>query len=139
MILVVVDRITKMAHFIPTKKNDSPTVTRAYLDNVWKYLGFPEGVVSDRDGTITGQFFPDLYDYLGIKRSMSTAYQLQTDGQTDRINQVIEIYLRSYCNYQQNNWGAMLAMAEYTYNNSKKSSTKISPFYANDEFEPQKN
>ena len=67
MILVVVDRFTKMAHFIPIGKKDSPTVARAYLENVWKYHGFPEDVVSDRDGTFTGQFSMDLYDYLGIK------------------------------------------------------------------------
>jgi len=137
MILVVVDRFTKMAHFIPLKKKDSPTVARAYLENVWKYHGFPEDVVSDRDSTFTGSFFIDLYNFLGIKRSMSTAYHPQTDGQTERINQVIESYLRSYCNYEQNDCASMLAMAEYAYNNSKHSSTKISPFYANYGFEPR--
>jgi len=135
MIFVVVDRFTKMAHFVPIKKKDSPTVARAYLENIWRYHGFPEDVVSDRDTTFTGSFFTDLYDYLGIKRSMSTAYNPQTDGQTERINQVIESYLRSYCNYEQNDWASMLAMAEYAYNNSKHSTTKISPFYANYGFE----
>jgi len=127
-ILVVVDRFTKMAHFIPLSKKDSPTVAKAYLENVWKYHGFPEDVVSDRDGTFTGQYFTDLYNYLGIKRSMSTAFHPQTDGQTERINQVIEAYLRSYCNYEQNDWAEMLGMAEFAYNNSKHSAMKISPF-----------
>jgi hypothetical protein len=113
MILVVVDLFTKMAHFSPVKKKDCPTVVRAYLENVWMYHGFPEDVVSDRDGTFAAQFFPDLYDYLGIKRSMSAAYQPQSDSQTESINQVIESYLRSYCNYEQNDWAGMLAMAEY--------------------------
>jgi hypothetical protein len=124
-----------MAHFIPIKKKDSPTVARAYLENVWKYHGFPEDVVSDSDSTFTGSFFTDLYNYLGIKCSMSTAYHPQTEGQTERINQVIESYLRSYCNYEQNDWASMLAMAEYAYNNSKHALTKISPFYANYGFE----
>jgi len=137
IILVVVDRFTKMAHFITIKKKDSPTVAKAYLENLWKYDRFPEDVVSDRDSTFTGSFFTDLYDYLGIKRSISTAYYPQTDGQTERINQVIESYLRSYCNYEQNDWASMLAMAEYAYNYSKHSSTKISPFYANYGFEPR--
>jgi len=137
MILVVGDRFTKMAHFIPIKKKDSPTVAKAYLENVWKYHGCPEDVVSDRDSTFTGSFCTDLYSYLGIKRSMSTADHPQTEGQTERINQVIEAYLRSYCNYEQNDWASMLAMAEYAYNNSKHSSTKISPFYANYGFEPR--
>jgi len=124
-ILVVVDRFTKMAHFIPITKKDSPTVARAYLENIWKYHGFPEDVVSDRDGTFTGQYFTDLYDYLGIKNSMSTAFHPESDGQTERIDQVIESYRRSYCNYEQNDWASMLAIAEYAYNNSKHSSTKI--------------
>jgi hypothetical protein len=70
---------------------------------------------------------------------MSTAFHPQTDGQTERINQVIEAYLRSYCNYEHNDWAEMLAMAEFTYNNSKHSATKISPFYANYGYEPRKN
>jgi len=139
MILVVVDRFTKMAHFIPITKKDSPTVARAYLENVWKYHGFSKDVVSNRDSPLTWGFFTDLYNYLGIKRSMSTAYHPQTDWQTERINQVIESYLRSYCNYKQNDWASMLTMAEYAYNNSKHSSTKISPFYADYGFNPRTN
>jgi transposase InsO family protein len=139
MRLVVVDCFMKMAHFIPVKKKDSLTVARAYLENVWKYHGFPEDVVSDRDGTFTGQFFTDLYNYLRVKRSMSTAYHPQTDGQTERMNQIIVSYLRSLCNYEQNNWVGILAMAEYAYNNSKHSATKISPFFANYGFEPRTN
>ena len=139
MILIVVDRFSKMAHFIPIKKKDSPTVARAYLENIWKYHGLPEDVVSDRDSTFTGSLFTDLYNYLGMQRSLSTAYHPQTDGQTERINQVIEAHLRSYSNYEQNDWASMLAMVEYAYNNSKHSSTKISPFYANYGFEPRLN
>ena len=60
----------------------------------------------------------------------------QSDGQTERINQVIESYLRSYCNYEQNDWASMLAMAEYTYNISKHTAMKISTFYANYGFKP---
>jgi hypothetical protein len=119
IILAVVDWFTKMDHFIPMKKKDSSTVDRAYLENEWKYQGFPEDVVSDRDTTLTGSFFTELYNYLGIKRSICMAYHPQTNGQTECINQVIELYLRSYCNYEQTDWASMLAMAEYAYNNSK--------------------
>ena len=62
---------------------------------------------------------------------MSTAFHPQTDGQTERLNQTIEHFLRTYCNYEQDNWSEMLAMAEYAYNNSKHATTKITPFYAN--------
>jgi len=66
---------------------------------------------------------------------MSTAYHQQADGQTEWINQVIESYLQSYCDYEQNDWASILAMAEYTYNISKHSSTRMSPFYANYSFD----
>jgi len=99
------------------------------VENVWKYHGVPEDVVSDRDSMFTGSFFTDLYNSLGIKRSMCTAYHPLTDGQMERINQVIESYLRSYCNFEQNDWASLLAMAEYAYNNCKHSSTKMSPIY----------
>jgi hypothetical protein len=62
MILVEVDQFPKMAHFIPNKQKDSPTVARAYLENIWKYHGFPEDVVSNRDSTFTGNFFKDQYN-----------------------------------------------------------------------------
>ena len=137
MILVVVDRFTKMAHFIPLAKKDAPTVARAYLENVWKYHGMTEDVVSDRDITFTSQYFADFYNFLAIKRSMSTAYHPETDGQTERIDQLIEAYLRSDCNHEQNDWRERLPMAEYAYNSSKHSATKISPFYANYGFKPR--
>ena len=139
MILVVVDRFSTMAHFIPIKKQDSPTVAISYLDNVWKHHRFPEDVVSHWDSTFTGSFSADLYNYLGIKRSMSTPYHPHTDGQAERIDQVMESSLQSYCNYKQNDRASILAMAEYTYNNSKHLSTKISPFYAMYCFEPRTN
>jgi transposase InsO family protein len=139
MLLVLVDRFTQTAHFIPINKKDSPTVAQVYLDNVWKYHGSPKDVVSDRDGTFTGQFFTDLYDYLGIERSMSTAYHPQLDSYTERITQQIQSYLRSYCNYEQNVCVTMLDMAEYADNNSKHSAAKVSPIYANCGFEPRMN
>jgi transposase InsO family protein len=128
-----------MTHFITLKKKNSPSVARAYLESVWKNHGFAEDVVSDRDSTFTGSFFTDLYNYLVIKHSMYTAYHPQTNGQTERIIQIIEFYLRSYCNYEQNDSVSMLAMAEYAYNNSKHLSTKVSPFYANYGFELRTN
>ena len=106
-IMVVVDCFTKMAHFIPAAKRESSVVARLCVDNVWKYHGLPLDVVSDRDGVFTGHFIADLYEFLGIKRSMSTAFHPQTDGQTERLNQTIEHYLRTYCNYEQDNWKEM--------------------------------
>jgi len=112
--LVVVDKFTKMSHFIPISNKDSPSVANSYLENEWKYHGFWDDVVSDHDRTFTGQYFIDLYNYIGIRRSMSTAFHPQMDGQSERIDQVIEAYLRLYCNYEQNDCAEMLAIVEST-------------------------
>jgi transposase InsO family protein len=129
--MVVVDWFTKMAHFIPMARRESAIVARLSLENIWKYHGLPLDIVADRDGVFTGHFIADLYQFLGIKPSMSTAFHPQTDRQTERLNQTIKNFLYTYCNYEQDNWREMLALAEYTYNNSKHSTTKITPFYAN--------
>jgi hypothetical protein len=76
MILVVVDDFTKMAHFVPITKQDSPTVGREDLENRWKYHGSPDDAVIDPDGTFTRHFFTEPYDYHGIHIRMSTAYHL---------------------------------------------------------------
>src|SRR4028119_107955 len=68
---------------------------------------------------------------LKIKQSMSTAFHPQTDGQTERLNQTVEAYLRSFVTYKQDNWSEMLPLCEYAYNNSVTTATGISPFYAN--------
>jgi len=130
---------TKLAYFIPINEKNSPSVAKGYRNNVWKYHGIPEDVVSDRDGAFTGQYFTDLYTYLGIKRSLSTAFHPQTEGQTESINQVIEAYLTAYYNFEPNDWAEMFPMAMFAYNNSQQSSTKISPFYANYGHEPRIN
>jgi hypothetical protein len=137
--MVVIDWFTKMAHFIPMAKTESAVVAKMFLKNVWKYNGLPFDVVSGRDGVFAGHFITDLYQFLGIKQSMSTAFHPQTDGQTERLNQTIEHFLYTYCNNKQNNWSEMLAMAKYAYNNSKHSATKITPFYANYGYKPRTN
>jgi len=128
-----------MAHFVPIKKKDSPTVARACLENVWKYQSFPENIISDRDSTFMGSFFTDPYNYLGIQHSMSRTYHPQTHRQTERINKVIESYVQYHCSWERNDRASMLPMAEYAYNNSKHSSTKKSDFYENCGFEPRMN
>jgi len=111
-VLVVVDWFTKMAHFIPIFKREAIEVAHACLNNVWKCDSIPQDVVSDRDAAFTGQYIANLYNYLGIKRSMSTGYHPQTDRQIERMNQVIEAYMCSYCILEQNDLSELLAMAE---------------------------
>ena len=68
---------------------------------------------------------------MGIKRNLSTAFHPQSDGQTERLNQTLEQYLRTFINYDQDDWIQLLPLAEYAYNNSVTAPTKMSPFYAN--------
>jgi len=79
----------------------------------------------------SGEFWESLCKMLGVKRRMSTAYPHQTDGQTERTNQVLQGYLRTFVNYDQNDWYELLPLAEYAYNNSATNAHKMTPFFAN--------
>src|SRR2546429_6475915 len=137
-IWVVVDRFTKMAHFIPLAGDTTAEgLARKFLWNIWKLHGLPKSIISDRDAKFTAHFWSSLTAALGIDRKLSTAGHPQTDGQTERVNQSLEQYLRNFCNYDQDDWAELLPMAEYAYNNSTTSATGISPFYANYGFNPQ--
>jgi len=128
-IMVVVDRFTKMAHFIGLATNTTAKdVADTFLKEVWKLHGLPTEIVSDMDAKFSGEFWESLCKALGIKRRMSTAYHPQTDRQTEGTKQVLEGYLRNFFNYDQNDWYQMLLLAEYAYNNSKASAHKITPF-----------
>jgi hypothetical protein len=130
---------TKIAHFIPTAKRESAIVARLFLGNVWKYHGLPLDIVSDTDGVYTRHLIADLYKFPGMKPSLSIAFHIQTDGQTEQLNQTIKHFLDTHCNYEQENWSEMLAMADYAYNDSKHAATKITPFYTNYGYDPRTN
>ena len=99
-IMVGVDRFTKMAHFIGLPTNaTAKDITNVFLREVWKLHGLPTVIISDMDAKFSGEFWESLCKLLGIKRKMSTAYHPQTDGQTERTNQVLEGYLRNFVNY----------------------------------------
>ena len=139
-ILVVVDRLTKMAHFIPCTKSISAKETAdLVLNNVIRLHGIPEDIISDRGPQFASKFWKSLFSMLGTKTKLSSAFHPETDGQTERVNQVLEQYLRAYVNYLQDNWSGMLSLAEFSYNNSMHASTKRSPFFANYGFHPMFN
>lgn len=128
-ILVVIDSFTKFGHFIPCKESMSAReVAELFLRDVWKLHGTPEKTVSDRGTQFNNKFLRHLYKRLGIKPSFSSAYHPETDGQTERVNQSIEHFLRGYVNHDQDNWAKWLPMAEFAYNNAKHSATGKSPF-----------
>jgi hypothetical protein len=131
-ILVCVDRFTKMAHFCPTTTNiTSEGTADLYLRYVFKLHGLPTDIVSDRGTQFVSRFSKRLYELCKIKHNKSTAYHPQSDGQTERVNQVLEQYLRIFCDYQQDDWNELLPLAEFSYNNAQHASTLISPFFAN--------
>jgi len=87
-----------------TTSISSNEVARIYQNNIWKIHGIPKKIISDRGPQFASTFMGELYKALGIKRAISMAYHPQTDGQTERINQEIEVFLRHYINYRQDDW-----------------------------------
>lgn len=130
-IFVVVDRLTKMAHFMPFHEASSASETASvFFKSIYRLHGLPRSIVSDRDSKFTSRFWQTLMKSIGTRLNMSTAYHPQTDGQTERTNRTLEDLLRSYTCNQQACWSDMLAFVEFAYNDSIHSSTGFTPFFA---------
>jgi len=137
-IWVIVDRFSKMTHFIPLSTEEHiKELALTFVKTVWRLYGLPESIVSDRDTRFTSQFSTSLMQLLQVKLNRSTAFHPESDGQTERDNQTLEQYLRSYCSYQQDDWVSVLPFAEHAYNTSMSESTKASPFEINHGCSPQ--
>ena len=137
-IMVVVDRLSKLLHAMPTTdKVTSAGVARLFRDNVWKHHGFPEQIISDRGPQFVSQFMRELNSILGTKTSASTAWHPQTDGQTESANQEIEQYLRLFVNHRQDDWAEWLPLAEFSHNNRVQASTRQTPFMLNNGRHPR--
>ncbi len=138
---VIVDRFTKMAHFVPLEvgSKTAADLARIFAREIWRIHGLPEDIISDRDSRFTSAAWQVFIGILGVKPRMSTAFHPQTDGQTERMNQVIEAYLRPFLNQEQDDWTDLLPLAEFAYNNSAASGTKLTPFYANYGWHPGTN
>jgi len=131
-VLVVCDRFSKMAHFIATmEKTSVEGLARLFRDHVWKLHRLPESIILDRGVQFTAGMMKELNNLLGIQTKLSTVYHPQTDGQTERINQELEQYLRVFIDYRQEQWLDWLGTVEFTYNNKIHTAIKISPFKAN--------
>ena len=128
-ILVVIDRFSKYATFIPAHKYCTAEETaRLIFKNVVKYWGVPQSIISDRDPRFTGSFWRELFKILGSQLNISSSYHPQTDGQTERFNGLLEEYLRHFVQANQKNWPSLLDVAQLCFNSQKSSSTNKSPF-----------
>ena len=130
-IWVVVDRLTKLAHFIPVKTTyTSAKLGKIYMTRIVCLHGVPRTIVSDRGTQFTSKFWNQLHETLGTRLEFSTTFHPQTDGQTERVNQILEDMLRACALDYGSSWDDNLPNVEFSYNNSYQASLKMAPFEA---------
>ena len=129
VILTVVDRFSKYAHFIPLAHPYTATsVALSFFNDIVRLHGLPRSIVSDRDVIFTSNFWKELFRLCGVKLRMSSAYHPQSDGQSEEANKIIVMYLRCLTGDKPKDWVRWLPWAEYCYNSSYQSSLKETPF-----------
>lgn len=122
-ILVVIDKLTKYAHFIPiTHPYTAMSVAQAFLNHIYKLHGLPQVIISDRDKNFTSTLWQEIFRLSETTLNMSSSYHPQTNGQTERLNQCLETFLRCMVNACPKRWAQWLSLAEYWYNTTYHSS-----------------
>jgi hypothetical protein len=130
-IMVVIDRLTKRAHFLPTTTiATTREAAELYRDRVFVLHGLPEELLSDRDSKFTSELWTNLCAMIGTRQKLTTAFRQQANGVTERVNQTIENYLRAYTNSCSDDWDQYIALAEFAYNARYQASIGMSPFEA---------
>jgi hypothetical protein len=130
-IMVVVDKLTKAAHFIPLKTAHKATnVADSFIKEVAQLQGIPKTIVSDRDPKFTLNFWKGLFKGFRTNLNFSKTYNPEFDGQTERVNRVIEDILRMYLMDKPSRWEDYLHLVEFAHNNGYHASLKMSPFEA---------
>lgn len=128
---VIVDRLTKSAHFIPVRVDYSlEKLAELYLNEIVQLHGVPISIISDRDPRFTSRFWKKLQEALGTKLNFSTSFHPQSDGQSERVIQILEDMLRSCIIEFEGSWEKYLPLAEFAYNNSYQSSIQMAPYEA---------
>ena len=128
-IWVIVDRLTKSAHFIPVDtKYTAKKYAEIYFDRIMTLHGVPLTIISDRGSVFVSHFWGRLQKCLGTRLLRSSAYHPQTDGQTERVNQVLEDMLRACAISFPEKWDECLKLAKFSYNNSYQESVRMAPF-----------
>jgi hypothetical protein len=128
-ILVVVDKFSKYSHFIKVKHPFSALqIAKLYMEHVYKLHGMPQAIVSNRDKIFTSILWKELFKLSGTSLCMSSAYHPQSDGQTERVNQCIEAYLRCFIHSTPAKWSQWLHLADFWYNTCYHSALNHTPF-----------
>ena len=128
---VIVDRLTKSAHFLPVKIDYSINrLAELYVDEIVRLHGVPLSIMSDRDPRFTSRFWKELQSALGTKLKFSTAFHPQIDGQSERLIQVLEDMLRGCVMEFLGSWDRYIPLMEFAYNNSFQSSIGMAPYEA---------
>ena len=136
-IWVITDCLTKEHHFVPCAEMTTSHLVQMFIQYVVCTHGLLRSIVSDRGAQFVSSFWKALCAHLDITLQLFSGHHPETDGQTERENQELERYLRSYVNYLQDDWVQWLPLAEFTQNNSQSDSSGMSPFFANKGFHPQ--
>ncbi|KAI5341686.1 hypothetical protein L3X38_009561 [Prunus dulcis] len=128
---VIVDRLTKSAHFLPVRANYTLNkLAQLFIDEIVRLHGVPVSITSDRDPRFTSRFWTKLHEAFGTQLQFSTAFHPQTDGQSERTIQTLEDMLRACALQFREDWDEKLPLMEFAYNNSYQASIKMSPFDA---------
>src|SRR6266446_967465 len=137
-ILVVANHLTKQAIFIPSHDTvNALQVAQLFLTHVFSKHRVPSHVTLDQGSEFVLHFFHSLGKLLRMRLHFTSGYHPEGDGQTERANQVLEQYLQTYMNYQQDDWATLLPMAEFAYNNTMNVTTGVSTFFANKGYHPE--
>jgi hypothetical protein len=130
-IWVIVDRLTKTAHFLPVHTtHKTEKYVEIYIDQIVRLHAIPRTIVSDRGAPFVARFWEQLQESLGTHVIRSSTNHPQIDGQTERVNQILEDMLRACVLHYGKNWDKCFSLAEFSYNNSYQSSLKMAPFEA---------
>jgi transposase InsO family protein len=127
--MVVIDKVSKIAHFIPINSTfKAINIAEIFMKEIFRLHGIPKMVISDRDVKFTSSFWKELFAGLNINLNFSTSYDPQTDGQTERTNQIVEDMLYMYVRTKPNKWKHYLHLVEFAYNNGYQTSSKLTLF-----------
>lgn len=126
---MVVDKFSKYGHFISLSNPFTAwTVAQLFINNIYKFHGLPQVIISDRDKVFTSTLWQELFKLTDTKLNMSSAYHPQTDGQTERLNQCLETYLHCMVQACPTKWSQWLSQAEFWYNTTYHSALGKTPF-----------